>query len=127
MYYDIYEDDWFPEDPKDEVSSLMSSQYLQSSRQVVYSPSKQPNSQQVQQPATSMYTTTSGFQTFHFTPTYADSNGEQAKIEPHEGDGQVRVSLALNGYVASHLINVYPHTLSTCRWMPGIEVPGVLY
>ncbi|KAE9550724.1 hypothetical protein FO519_006058 [Halicephalobus sp. NKZ332] len=72
----------------------MSSQYLQSSRQVVYSPSKQ-GSQQVQQPATSMYTTTSGFQTFHFTPTYADANGEQAKIEPHEGDGQVRVLMPL--------------------------------
>lgn len=81
--------------------SQMASQYLPSSRQVNYSPTKQSNGQNVQQqqggqqPATSMYTTsTSGFQTFQtvFTPTYTDANNEHTKIEPHDSDGQVRVS-----------------------------------
>lgn len=88
-------DAFFENFDEDDDSSQMASQYLQSSRQVVnYSPVKQSNGQSVQQPATSMYTTTSGFQTFQtvFTPTYADANGDHTKIEPHDGDGQVRVS-----------------------------------
>uniref|UniRef100_A0A914YHX3 BZIP domain-containing protein n=1 Tax=Panagrolaimus superbus TaxID=310955 RepID=A0A914YHX3_9BILA len=69
----------------------MASQYLQPQRQhVSYSPNKQTNGTQ-QVPATSMYTTSSGFQTFQtvLTPTYTDANGEHVtKIEPHDGEHQ---------------------------------------
>uniref|UniRef100_A0AC34FP23 Uncharacterized protein n=1 Tax=Panagrolaimus sp. ES5 TaxID=591445 RepID=A0AC34FP23_9BILA len=69
----------------------MASQYLQPQRQHVnYSPNKQTNGTQ-QVPATSMYTTSSGFQTFQtvLTPTYTDANGEHVtKIEPHDGEHQ---------------------------------------
>jgi flagellar biosynthesis GTPase FlhF len=69
----------------------MASQYLQPQRQhVTYSPNKQTNGTQ-QVPATSMYTTSSGFQTFQtvLTPTYTDANGEHVtKIEPHDGEHQ---------------------------------------
>jgi hypothetical protein len=79
----------------------MASQYLQPQRQhVTYSPNKQTNGTQ-QVPATSMYTTSSGFQTFQtvLTPTYTDANGEHVtKIEPHDGEQHQQLRVLMPVY-----------------------------
>jgi hypothetical protein len=81
--------------------SPMASQYLQPQRQhVTYSPNKQTNGTQ-QVPATSMYTTSSGFQTFQtvLTPTYTDANGEHVtKIEPHDGEQHQQLRVLMPVY-----------------------------